>query len=174
MQRAAPKQVQVSARFLFSPNRNSACSWRSLVWRQGTGPMHVVEEPGFQQRPRLAPTQPEHGSEPRSGQASKATIISRNQNIESYWAQSPLFFYGPLPENNVPQWSGYDAPAGAVSASVADGFYLMLKPLNLGQHHPLQGNLGSLQLHFGHHLPSDGAIGGQGSVNCKGPSFWVQ
>jgi hypothetical protein len=56
------------------------------------------------------------------------------RNIESYRAPSPLFFYGPLPEDNVVQMSFPDAVPGSVSASVADGFYLMLKPLTVGQH----------------------------------------
>jgi hypothetical protein len=57
------------------------------------------------------------------------------QNLyEDYRAPSPLFTYGPLPENNVLQLFGHDAPAGATSLSVADGFYLMLAPLSVGQH----------------------------------------
>jgi hypothetical protein len=56
------------------------------------------------------------------------------QNLENYRAASPLFTYGPLPENNVLQSFGYDAPAGATSLAVADGFYLMLAPLSKGAH----------------------------------------
>jgi hypothetical protein len=56
------------------------------------------------------------------------------QNVQDYRASSPLFTYGPLPGNNVLQLFGFDAPAGATSLSVADGFYLMLAPLSVGQH----------------------------------------
>ncbi len=56
------------------------------------------------------------------------------QNLQDYRAASPLFTFGPLPDNNVLQLFGFDAPAGATSVSVADGFYLMLAPLSVGQH----------------------------------------
>ena len=56
------------------------------------------------------------------------------KDLMAYRAASPLFIYGPLPENNVRQLFGYDAPAGSTSLSVADGYYLMLPPLRTGQH----------------------------------------
>lgn len=56
------------------------------------------------------------------------------QNLQDYRFSSPLFTYGPLPDNNVLQFLGFDAPAGATSQSVADGFYLMLTPLSTGEH----------------------------------------
>ena len=56
------------------------------------------------------------------------------QNLEDYRASSPRFTYGPLPDHNVLQFFGFDAPAGSTSLSVADGFYLMLTPLSVGQH----------------------------------------
>ncbi len=56
------------------------------------------------------------------------------KNLEKYRVQSPLFTFGPLPENNVLQWLGFDAPAGTTSQSVADGIYLMLAPLSVGKH----------------------------------------
>ena len=56
------------------------------------------------------------------------------QDLWDYRAASPLFTYGPLPADNVLQLFGYDAPVGATSPSVADGFYLMLAPLSVGQH----------------------------------------
>ena len=59
-------------------------------------------------------------------------------DLAGYRAASPLFTYGPLPENNVLQLF-FDAPAGSTSLSAADGFYLMLAPLRPGQH----------TLHFG-------------------------
>lgn len=56
------------------------------------------------------------------------------QNLERYRAASPLFTYGPLPDDNVLQFFGFDAPEGATSLSAADGFYLMLAPLSVGHH----------------------------------------
>jgi hypothetical protein len=56
------------------------------------------------------------------------------QNIGAYRVQSPLFTYGPLPENNVLRSFGLDAPAGTTSPSVGDGVYLMLAPLSAGAH----------------------------------------
>lgn len=49
-------------------------------------------------------------------------------------AASPLFAFGPLPDNNVLQSFGVDAPAGTISRSAADGFYLMVAPLPPGDH----------------------------------------
>src|ERR1043166_2405529 len=56
------------------------------------------------------------------------------QNLDSYRAQSPLFTYGPLPDNNILESFGVNAPAGSTSASVADGVYVMLAPLSAGSH----------------------------------------
>lgn len=56
------------------------------------------------------------------------------RDVVRYRAASPPFYFGPLPENNVLQFFGVDAPAGATSLSVADGFYLMLPPLPVGNH----------------------------------------
>jgi hypothetical protein len=56
------------------------------------------------------------------------------RNLQSYRTVSLLFTYGPLPDNNVLQLFGIDAPAGATSLSVADGFYLLLAPLRVGEH----------------------------------------
>jgi hypothetical protein len=56
------------------------------------------------------------------------------QNLESYRVQSPLFTYGPLPNKNVLQSFGVNAPAGATSPAVADGVYLLLAPLSVGNH----------------------------------------
>jgi hypothetical protein len=56
------------------------------------------------------------------------------QGLASYRAQSPLFTYGPLPDNNI-----LGLPAGTISQSVADGYHVMLTPLSVGQH----------TLHFG-------------------------
>ena len=56
------------------------------------------------------------------------------KDLQSYRAASSLFNFGPLPDNNVLEYFGIDAPQGTISASVADGFYLMLTPLRSGQH----------------------------------------
>jgi hypothetical protein len=56
------------------------------------------------------------------------------QNFQRYRAASPLFTYGPLPDDNVLQLFGFDAPEGATSLAAADGFYLMLAPLSVGRH----------------------------------------
>ena len=46
---------------------------------------------------------------------------------------------GPLPNNNVVQFFGLDAPAGTISPSVSDGYFALVKPLPVGVH----------TLHFG-------------------------
>jgi hypothetical protein len=48
---------------------------------------------------------------------------------QSYRVESPLFTYGPLPENNL-----LDADAGLTSPAVGDGVYVMVKPLAVGEH----------------------------------------
>ena len=50
-------------------------------------------------------------------------------NIEAQRVESPLFEFGPLPENNV-----FGEPAGTTSPSVDAGFYLLLAPLSAGEH----------------------------------------
>ncbi len=54
--------------------------------------------------------------------------------LQSYRVQSPLFTYGPLPEGNIFQVFGLDAPAGSTSPSVSDGVFLMLVPPSAGPH----------------------------------------
>jgi len=56
------------------------------------------------------------------------------RNLDAYRVQSPLYTFGPLPDNNVVQAFGIDAPAGTTSKSVADGVFLMLSPLSVGKH----------------------------------------
>jgi hypothetical protein len=51
------------------------------------------------------------------------------QGLSSFRAQSPLFTFGPLPDNNL-----LGAPAGSTSLSVADGYHIMLAPLSVGPH----------------------------------------
>jgi hypothetical protein len=56
------------------------------------------------------------------------------QNLAMYRVQSPLFTWGPLPENNVLQASGVALPAGTTSPSVSDGYFVMVAPLSAGTH----------------------------------------
>lgn len=56
------------------------------------------------------------------------------KNMEKYRGQSPLFTWGPLPENNVQQYVGWDFPAGTTSEAVSDGYFLMVRPLSEGDH----------------------------------------
>jgi hypothetical protein len=55
--------------------------------------------------------------------------VSLRNVQQKYRADSPLFTYGPLPADNF-----LGAAAGATSPSVADGFYIMLAPLSVGEH----------------------------------------
>jgi len=55
-------------------------------------------------------------------------------NLQSYRVQSPLFTFGPLPEGNIFQAFGLNAPAGTTSLSVSDGVFVMLPPLSAGPH----------------------------------------
>jgi hypothetical protein len=50
-------------------------------------------------------------------------------NLDAYRVDSPLFEFGPLPEDNI-----LGEPAGATSPSVDAGVYLLLAPLSVGQH----------------------------------------
>ena len=76
------------------------------------------------------------------------------QNLQQdYRFSSPLFTYGPLPENNVLQLFGFHAPAGATSLSGADGFYLMLAPLSVGEHTiHFTGTVGTFSLDITYNL----------------------
>ena len=57
------------------------------------------------------------------------------KDLQIYRKQSPLFIFGPLPDNNVLQFLGFNnAFAGTTSESVADGVYLLLAPLPKGDH----------------------------------------
>jgi hypothetical protein len=49
--------------------------------------------------------------------------------LSQYDVTSPLFTFGPLPDNNL-----FGAPAGATGSSVSDGIHLMLHPLSVGSH----------------------------------------
>jgi hypothetical protein len=56
------------------------------------------------------------------------------RRLDAYRTESPLFEFGPLPEDNVLALFGVDAPAGATSPAVDAGFYLFLAPLSVGEH----------------------------------------
>jgi len=56
------------------------------------------------------------------------------RDLLDYRVESPLFVYGPLPENNILQAFGLDAPAGSTSLAVSDGVYVMVPPLSAGKH----------------------------------------
>jgi hypothetical protein len=59
----------------------------------------------------------------------------RLENLEDFRVQSPPgFFAYTLPENNMFQAFGFDAPAGDYADGVAEGYYAMLKPLSVGEH----------------------------------------
>jgi hypothetical protein len=60
-------------------------------------------------------------------------------HLERYRVESPLFTFGPLPDNNVEEATGVPAPAGTISPAVTDGYVAMVKPLSVGTH----------TLHFG-------------------------
>ena len=53
----------------------------------------------------------------------------RVNNLGQYRVDSPLFVWGPVPVDNI-----LGAPEGTTSPSVADGYYLMLTPLSVGEH----------------------------------------
>ena len=54
-------------------------------------------------------------------------------DLNDYHSESPLYYFGPLPDHNVLQYFGEDhASAGETSPSVADGYWLMLAPLSKG------------------------------------------
>jgi hypothetical protein len=55
-------------------------------------------------------------------------------SLADYAAESPLFNFGPLPDDNVLEAQGYDAPQGVSTASVSDGYFAMVKALPVGTH----------------------------------------
>jgi hypothetical protein len=50
-------------------------------------------------------------------------------NLDDFRAESPLFTFGPLPENNL-----LGLAEGTTSPAVSDGYFVMLAPLSAGQH----------------------------------------
>ena len=67
-------------------------------------------------------------------------------NLQSHRVQSPLFTFGPLPDGNIFQAFGLDAPAGTTTPSVSDGVFLMIAALSAGSH----------TIHFTGSIPSFG------------------
>ena len=55
-------------------------------------------------------------------------------NLLDYRRDSPLFTFGPLPDNNLLESFGVPHTVGHTSPSVADGVYLLLAPLSAGSH----------------------------------------
>jgi hypothetical protein len=51
------------------------------------------------------------------------------KNLGAYRTESPFFKFGPLPENNL-----LGLPQGITSRAVSDGYFVMLAPLDPGQH----------------------------------------
>jgi PEP-CTERM motif len=72
-----------------------------------------------------------------------ATIDGAPVDLTAFRFESPLFQWGPLPDNNVLQFFGLNAPAGTTSPSVDAGYYLLLTPLSVGEH----------VIHFGGNFP---------------------
>jgi hypothetical protein len=60
-----------------------------------------------------------------------AVIDGQPVNLDNYRFESPLFTWGPLPEDNI---LGDPSAEGVVSPAVDAGYYLLLAPLSVGQH----------------------------------------
>ena len=56
------------------------------------------------------------------------------RNLDAYRFESPLFVWGPLPEDNILDTEELDVPEGTLSDAVDAGFYLLLAPLSVGEH----------------------------------------
>jgi hypothetical protein len=103
---------------------------------------------------------PDHGDDEASMRANSNMRVDQ-QAASGFFAQidgvpvdltpfrfeTPLFEWGPLPENNIFQFFGLTAPAGTTSLAVGAGYYLLLEPLSVGNH----------VLHFGHGMAGGAA-----------------
>ena len=58
-----------------------------------------------------------------------ARIDGVSVDVTPYRFESPLFQWGPLPDNNI-----FGAPTGTTSDAVDAGYYLLLEPLGVGDH----------------------------------------
>lgn len=76
-----------------------------------------------------------------------ASLDGAPVDLSSFRFDSPLFQWGPLPQDNLFQYFGMDAPAGTTSLAVDAGYYLLVTPLSKGLH----------TLHFGGKLDAIGA-----------------
>jgi hypothetical protein len=56
------------------------------------------------------------------------------RELGQYFAESPLFTFGPLPPDNAFESMGIPDTRGKVATSVSDGYYVMLHPLATGHH----------------------------------------
>jgi hypothetical protein len=54
--------------------------------------------------------------------------------LGQYQVTSPLFTFGPLPNNNALESFGLLAPQGTTAQAVTDGIHLLLNPLSAGKH----------------------------------------
>jgi hypothetical protein len=70
-------------------------------------------------------------------------------DLGSYLALSRPSVYGPLPANSILESQGYPVGEGDTSLFVADGYYLMLRPLPVGEH----------TIHFGGFLDASADLG---------------
>ena len=59
------------------------------------------------------------------------------KNLGDYRVESPLFEFT-LPEDNLFEFFGLDAPAGTTSPAVDAGVYLLVAPLRTGQPHTIR------------------------------------
>jgi hypothetical protein len=113
-----PRIVEVeipSGTALFFPVINAECS------EIESDPFHGEDEKSLRSCAR-------HHIENTSGRS--AEIDGRRvKTLNAYRVESPLFEFGPLPENNL-----LGAPEGETSDSVDAGVYLLLEPLSVGQH----------------------------------------
>jgi hypothetical protein len=57
-----------------------------------------------------------------------------SRELAQYFAESPVFTFGPLPDNNAFDAVGNPVPTGTTATSVSDGYYVMLHPLSAGHH----------------------------------------
>jgi hypothetical protein len=65
----------------------------------------------------------------------QATIDGKQvKNLDAYRFESAQFVWGPLPDDNLFEFLGFDAPEGTTSTAVDAGFYLFLTPLSVGEH----------------------------------------
>ncbi len=70
-------------------------------------------------------------------------------DLGSYLALSPPAIYGPLPANSILESQGYPVGEGDTSLFVADGYYMMLRPLPVGVHTIHFGGTADYSAEFG-------------------------